>query len=108
MTQVLDFTHTRGDTFRVSGRLVNNTPQGKVPIDITDYVVEAHVMDGARTVASLVYTIVDAEDGRYSMAAIDTDDWPIKTLVMNLRYILPSGDKLSTKVFNVFVVKGTN
>lgn len=104
MQQIQKLTITRGDTFRVTGILKSNG----AAVDLSSYGIEATVKDGATVVASLEVSVVDAPNGVYSLACVDTSAWPLKDVLASVRYTLPSGDKASTPTFVVSVTRGLN
>ncbi|UGV19953.1 head morphogenesis protein [Pseudomonas phage Pa BHU-15] len=94
--------HTRGDSFVVQGRV----SQDGIPVDITDWVIRSQVRNGSEVVAELVISMTDATKGLYRAEALDTTNWPLVTLDIDIHYAMPGGYKYTTPTGKVAVKPG--
>lgn len=98
------FIHKRGDTFSLSSSVENEG----VAVDITGWTIESQVRQSDDTlVQALTVTITDAVNGLFTISAtaLQTESWPIASLLCDIEFTEPSGEVNSTETFTISVQK---
>lgn len=71
--------------------LIHSIKLNGVVQDLTDWEIAALIKFGTREVASFTITPLDLAQGIVQLQVDTTEEWPIGTLVFDVKYTLPSG-----------------
>jgi hypothetical protein len=94
--------HKRGDTFNI---LCEYKDANNQPIDLTNITVTSQVRDtNDNLIDTLVYTVVDAISGQYTLSAASTPNWVVGKLLCDIQYI-NGGTTTSTDTFIIDCIK---
>ena len=95
--------HKRGDTF-----IANVTYRDAVTqagIDISTIGIKSQIRTSAgELVSDLVLTKTDSAAGKFTLADLDTQDWPFnQNLIWDIQYTA-NGDKISSETIEIYVL----
>ena len=94
----------KGDTLALSCKL---TEDDGTAINLTAVTITSQVRKavGSELVANLTVVVTNAALGEYSLTSTDTSNWPVDTLICDIKYSFGSPSIIRTETFSIEVLK---
>lgn len=95
--------HKRGDTFIANVTYRNAVTQVGIDISTIDIKSQVRTSTG-ELVSDLILTKTDSPSGKFTLADLDTQDWPFnQNLIWDIQYTA-NGDKISSETIEIYVL----
>jgi hypothetical protein len=96
--------HKRGDSFLLTGKIDETIANVS---DFTGWTGESQVRNNkSELIAQLTFAWVDATTGKCQLTHLDTSDWPLGNLWLDIRLTSSAGFKVSTGRELLFINQG--